>query len=326
MSSRSKARADHRSGRAFCSTGLLGLLALCACGLIDQEEPAAPAAEGEASSPAPEVSPPSTETSSGEKKTADSQRDSAEEQSEQEASDEDVAEEEPALEGVHIALDPGHAGGIGADPARAFTQVPDGRGGFKDCQAVGAATNAGYPEHAFNWDVSVRLVPLLEADGAEVSLTRQNDTDFGPCVDERGQFPQNVGADVYVSIHANGSDPYYAGYFAIISDPPLNPAQGEPSSDLAWHLMDGLAEEGFAPSNQIAGGVMARSDIAGLNWAEVPAVMMELGEMRNAEEAAVMETEEGRQRYAEALHAGLVSWSQAQSQEQSAAEAEEPPA
>ncbi|WP_211090663.1 N-acetylmuramoyl-L-alanine amidase [Nesterenkonia sedimenti] len=216
------------------------------------------------------------------------------------------------LDGVHIALDPGHAGGIAADPQKAQTQVDDGRGGWKDCQAVGASTNSGYTEHAFNWDVSQRLTELLEEDGAEVRLTRENDEAFGPCVDERGQFPQEVGADVYVSIHANGSDPSYSGYFAIVSDPPLNAAQGEPSLEVAEHLNEGLAQEGFDESNLIPGGISQRSDIAGLNWAEVPAVMMELGEMRHAEESAVMETEEGRQRYADALHNGLLSWAETQ--------------
>lgn len=225
------------------------------------------------------------------------------------------------LDDVHIALDPGHAGGIGLDPALASTHVPDGRGGTKPCQAVGAATNSGYMEHEFTWDVVSRLTELLEADGAEVSLTRDNDADFGPCVDERGQFPQNVGADAYVSVHANGTeDPSVRGFFAILSDPPLHQAQGEPSVELAEHLLNELAGHGFAESNLVPGGYSFRADIAGLNHSEVPSVLMELGEMRHPEEAAVMQTPEGRQQYAEALYRGLLGWAEAQS----AGEAEQP--
>lgn len=217
------------------------------------------------------------------------------------------------LQGVHVALDPGHAGGIAADPARATEPVGDGRGGWKDCQAVGASTDRGYAEHAFTWDVALRLQELLEDNGAEVSMTRQDDEAFGPCVDERGSFPQEVGADVYVSIHANGTeDPGYRGYFAIVSGPPLNEAQGEPSLELAESLAGALGNQGFEESNLVPDGLQRRTDIAGLNHAEVPSVMMELAEMRNAEDAALIESEEGRQAYAEALHIGLSDWAEVQ--------------
>lgn len=215
------------------------------------------------------------------------------------------------LDGVHVALDPGHAGGIGADPARAAEQVEDGRGGWKDCQAVGASTVSGYAEHEFTWDVSLRLQELLEDSGAEVSLTREDDDAFGPCVDERGRFPQEVGADVSLSLHANGTeDSGYRGYFMIVSDPPLNDAQGEPSLELAEVLAGALEGDGVEESNLVDEGPQQRADIAGLNWSEVPSVMIELAEMRSPEDAALIESEEGRQAYAAALHTGLSEWAE----------------
>ena len=33
-------------------------------------------------------------------------------------------------------------------------QVSDGRGGSTNCQASGAATNDGHPEHTFAWDTT----------------------------------------------------------------------------------------------------------------------------------------------------------------------------
>ena len=42
--------------------------------------------------------------------------------------------------------------------------------------------------------------------------------------------------------------------------------------------------------------------------AERPAVLLELAEMRNPEEAAVAESPDGRQRYAEAVVDGLEQW------------------
>jgi N-acetylmuramoyl-L-alanine amidase len=216
------------------------------------------------------------------------------------------------LDGVHLVLDPGHNGGNAEAPGEVNAAVGDGRGGTKACNTVGTSTLGGYPEHAFTWDVALRTQELLEADGAEVTLTRQDDESVGPCVDVRGSTAADVDADALVSIHANGSENTAAkGYFAIVSAPPLNDAQGDPSRDLATHLLAALDGGGFSPSGSYAEALSERADLGTLNWAERPAVILELAEMRNAEEAALTESEEGRQRYAEAIAAGLRTWAQA---------------
>ncbi|MFF2830599.1 N-acetylmuramoyl-L-alanine amidase [Cellulosimicrobium cellulans] len=218
----------------------------------------------------------------------------------------------PPLAGVTVAVDPGHNGGNGANPLTVNAPVPDGRGDTKACNTVGASTDAGYAEHAFTWDVGSRLAEGLTELGAVVVLTRPDDAGVGPCVDARGRFPQENDADVLVSIHANGTEDRSAhGFFAIVSDPPVDDAQGEPSVALAHELVAALTAAGFAPSSSVVaddGPIQRRADLATLNHAERPAVMLELGEMRNPDEAAVMESEEGRQRYADALAAGLTEW------------------
>ncbi|GAA4427418.1 hypothetical protein GCM10023169_27390 [Georgenia halophila] len=215
----------------------------------------------------------------------------------------------PPLDGVHIVLDPGHNGGNADAVAQINESVGDGRGGTKACNTVGTSAASGYPEHAFTWDVAIRARDLLEDDGATVTLTRDSNDGVGPCIDVRGRSAQESGADVLVSVHANGSeDPAVRGYFAIVSDPPLNDAQGEPSRVLARHLLDALDDAGFTPSTAVPDALSERPDLGTLNWAERPVVMLELAEMRNPEEAALVESEEGRQRYAEAIAAGLLDW------------------
>lgn len=218
----------------------------------------------------------------------------------------------PPLAGLTVAVDPGHNGGNGANPLTVNAPVPDGRGGTKACNTVGASTDAGYPEHAFTWDVAGRLAARLAELGAVVVLTRPDDAGVGPCVDARGRLPQEEGADLLVSLHANGTPDRRAhGFFAIVADPPVHGAQGEPSVALAHDLVAALGAAGFAPSSTVAaddGPLQRRADLATLNHAERPAVMLELGEMRNPDEAAVMESEEGRQRYADAVAAGITAW------------------
>src|SRR5690606_11467962 len=143
----------------------------------------------------------------------------------------------PPLAGLTVAVDPGHNGGNGANPLTVNAPVPDGRGGTKACNTVGASTDAGYPEHAFTWDVAGRLAARLAELGAVVVLTRPDDAGVGPCVDARGRLPQEEGADLLVSLHANGTPDRRAhGFFAIVADPPVHGAQGEPSVALAHDL------------------------------------------------------------------------------------------
>jgi N-acetylmuramoyl-L-alanine amidase len=205
-----------------------------------------------------------------------------------------------------VALDPGHGPHGGSN-----RQVPDGRGGTKACNTSGTATDAGYPEHAFNYDVAVRTRALLEAQGAKVLLTRDDGSNSLVCVDQRGTFAQDNGADLLVSIHGDGNtDRSVKGFFAIVSSPPLNTAQDEPSLALAQAVLDRLNEAGFTQNAAYPGGISRREDIAGVALSTKPVVMFELGEMRNPEEAALMSSEDGRQRYANAVAAGITDWLQ----------------
>ncbi|WP_296183083.1 N-acetylmuramoyl-L-alanine amidase [uncultured Mobiluncus sp.] len=218
------------------------------------------------------------------------------------------------LKGLKVALDPGHNGGNAAAWQQIGANVPDGRGGQKPCNTTGTATADGYTEHEFNWKVANALKTKLEAAGATVFLTRDSDQGVGPCVDARGQFAQKVGADVMVSLHANGTtDTAQHGFFVMISEPPLNEAQKQPASDLAAKLVKALQEGGFAPQSggSISSGVWKRSDLATLNFSEVPAAMVELGEMRNPADAALMKSDTGQERYAQSLFDGLKAWAEA---------------
>lgn len=217
------------------------------------------------------------------------------------------------LSGLKVAIDPGHNGGNAAAWQRIGTTVNDGRGGQKPCNTTGTATADGFTEHEFNWKVANVLKNKLETAGASVFLTRDSDVGVGPCVDDRGKFPQKIGADVMISIHANGTtDASARGFFVMISDPAINPSQGEPSAKLAAAVIQAMKSGGHRPqsSGTIKDGLWKRGDLATLNFAEVPSVMVELGEMRNPADATLMKSEAGRQRYAVSLFEGIKAWAE----------------
>jgi len=209
-----------------------------------------------------------------------------------------------------VVLDPGHNGANAAHPGDINRPVPAGRGRTKPCNTTGTATNGGYPEHAFTWDVAVRVRDLLTANGVQVVLTRPDDNGVGPCVDRRAAIGNESGAAAVVSIHADGStDPSAHGFHVAYSAPPLNDAQGEPAQRLATTMRDKMRLAGLPTSTYIGSeGLSPRDDLAGLNLSERPAVLVECGNMRNATEAAAFGSPEGRQSYAEAIAGGILAY------------------
>jgi N-acetylmuramoyl-L-alanine amidase len=209
-----------------------------------------------------------------------------------------------------VVLDAGHNGENGSHPAEINRLVPAGRGQTKPCNTTGTSTDAGYTEHEFTFDVAQRVGQALSAKGFKVVYTRPDDHGVGPCVDKRAEIGNAANADAVVSIHADGSNSAGAhGFHVAYSSPPLNAAQGEPSTKLAKTLRDTLRANGFSTANYIgADGLAPRDDLAGLNLSTRPAALVECGNMRDAAEAALMTTADGRQRYAAAIASAIETY------------------
>ncbi|WP_246398031.1 Rv3717 family N-acetylmuramoyl-L-alanine amidase [Mycobacterium vicinigordonae] len=213
------------------------------------------------------------------------------------------------IAGMTVVLDPGH--NAIAD-ASINQQVPNGRGGTKPCNTSGTAAGNGYPEHAFTWAVTNLVADNLRGMNVNVDLTRSDDNSVGPCIDDRAARANAAHPDAIVSIHADGGPPSGHGFHVNYSSPPLNDAQQGPTMQLANAMRSALIAEGFPPSNYIGSdGLYGRADLAGLNLAQYPAVLVELGNMKNAEDAATMESADGRARYATAVTKGIVAYLQA---------------
>ena len=210
------------------------------------------------------------------------------------------------LAGSSVFLDPGHNA---VNDASIAQQVPNGRGGTKPCQTSGTATDDGYTEHAFNWAVVGLINGSLNQLGVRTQLSRDSDNAVGPCIDQRAAQANAMRPDAIVSIHADGGPASGSGFHVNYSSPPLNDVQAGPAVQLAHTMRDALAQAGFHPSTYIGSdGLYGRADLAGLNLAEYPAVLVELGNMKNADDAARMESADGRAQYAAAVTNGIVAF------------------
>lgn len=216
-----------------------------------------------------------------------------------------------ALSGKTVLVDPGHNGGNAAHPEIINKLVP--AGGFrKECDTTGAATSdERLSEPAFNWDVAQRLAKLLRAAGAKVVLTRKNNTGVGPCINKRAAIGNKAKADVAISIHADGGVPGGHG-FHVIRPGLVRGYTGpivKPSYALAKDVRAALDDAGLSRANYIAhNGMIARTDLGGLNLSKVPKVLTELGNMRNAGDARHLKSAKWREHVARALRSGLAAY------------------
>jgi N-acetylmuramoyl-L-alanine amidase len=210
------------------------------------------------------------------------------------------------IAGKAVFLDPGHGGAGGAALSR---QVTNGRNGTKDCGTTGTSTSDGFPEHAFTWDVVALVNANLQARGVRTELSRNDDSGSAPCVDERARMANAMHPDAIVSIHADGGPAGGRGFHVNYSSPPLNDAQRGPAMQLASVMRNALVAGQFQPSTYIGtDGMYGRADLAGLNLADYPAILVELGNMKNSGEGAQMESADGRARYAAAVTQGIVDY------------------
>jgi N-acetylmuramoyl-L-alanine amidase len=216
------------------------------------------------------------------------------------------------LAGQVIALDPGHNGANWSHPAivnRLVNVISE----WKPCDTAGAETDAGYAEHAFTFDVAMRLDRLLRAEGATVVLTRHNDHGVGPCVTQRAAIGNRAHADAAISIHADGGPPTGTGFEVIapgrLAGAPDGPVIGR-SGRLAVDIRDAYHRMTGEPYSDYVGerGLDVRTDLGGLNLSTVPKVFIECGNMRNSADAARLTSPRFRERIALALAAGFTAF------------------
>jgi N-acetylmuramoyl-L-alanine amidase len=216
-----------------------------------------------------------------------------------------------SVAGRTIVIDPGHNGGNSTHASEISRPIFIGTG-TRSCDEVGTQTNDGYPEHAYTFDVAVRVEGILSAAGARVVMTRTNDSGVGPCIDERAYIGNRAHAAVGVSIHGDGGPTSGRGFCAYM--PALTPGYTDDiyraSHRLGVDLRDAYAAaSGIPAANYVcSNGLAEANNYGGLNLSNVPKVLFETVNMRNASDAAVIEQAAGRQRIAMAIALGLARY------------------
>lgn len=174
-----------------------------------------------------------------------------------------------------IVIDPGHGG---SDP------------GSTECLLL--------TEAEANLDIAERLYALLDSDGAEVFLTRTDDSTKSNR--DRYELANSVEGEALVSIHLNGStDHSVNGTMGLY---------GKKNKDedftrvLHSHLVNDLAPVPDEGATNFASGVLLKSNM--------PATMQETVYISNIDECSALTDGTGtrQQQIAQSLYDGLIDW------------------
>lgn len=126
------------------------------------------------------------------------------------------------------------------------------------------------------------LKEKLEAKGIQVLMTRTSqDVDISN--KERATFANDHKADLFLRLHADGSENPNQSGFAVLTPAEVSPYTKEiyaESLQISQTIVNKMRENHQVKVN----GIKFRDDLSGFNWAKVPGVLLELGFMSNPEE------------------------------------------
>ena len=199
-----------------------------------------------------------------------------------------------------VAIDAGHQ-------SRANTKKePNGPGSSKMKVKVTGGTQGkftGQTEYELNLAVAKKLKAVLEKRGYKVLMIREsNDVNISNV--ERAQIANKKKADVFIRIHANGSDSPGANGAMTICQTFQNPyckATYKKSRKLSDCVLNGIVKNTGCRKE----GVWETDTMTGINWCQVPVTIVEMGYLSNQKEDRLLATDSYRKKMAVGIADGI---------------------
>lgn len=192
----------------------------------------------------------------------------------------------PHTGGHLVVIDPGH------QSKGMSEKEPNGPGSSNMKAKVTGGTSgktSGLTEYQLNLTVGLKLRDELVARGYTVIMTREsNDVSLSNV--DRAQIANNNGAEAFVRIHANGSDDTSINGAMTICQTSSNPYNAAYYSQ-SRKLSDCVLDSFVAATGCKKQYVWETDTMTGINWANVPSTIIEMGYMSNPTEDTNMASE-----------------------------------
>ena len=188
-------------------------------------------------------------------------------------------------------------------------QEPLGPGSSETKNRVTSGTRGvvtGIYEYELNLLMAEKLEKRLLEEGFLVKMVRTSH-EVSLSNKERAEMANAWGADLYISIHANGSEnSKKRGILTIYpsKDNPFVSHLSDESQRLSELLHDAMVEKTGA--NPV--GAVPMDHMASLNWSKVPATIIEMGYMSNREEDVLLSEEAYQAKLVEGMVEGIKAY------------------
>ena len=204
------------------------------------------------------------------------------------------------LSGVTVCVDPGHAGrGVDLYVVEPLGPGISGTHKTTNGQAQGVVTRRY--ESTVVLEVGMKLRNALLSEGASVVMTRE-DQETAVTNVRRAEIAAEAGADFFIRLHCDNSGNKDArGIFVYI---PLSSANAKAVADAETYFSYGetMLRALQAATGVTKGTVRQNNSYVASNWATMPAFLVEIGFMSNAQDDVLISTPE----YQEQLVSGFV--------------------
>jgi len=166
----------------------------------------------------------------------------------------------------------------------------------------GVAT--GIEEYKLNLEVSLLLEQeLLKRGYRVVMIRRTNDCPLSNA--ERAVIANESGADIFVRIHANGSDDPTVQGMLCCAPTEKNPYLSAELVSESIRLSRAVTERFCSRTGAKNRGLYAVDTMTGINWCQIPVTIVEMGYMSSPEEDRKMATQEYREKMAQGIADGI---------------------